>query len=348
MTLSPLAARPTASTRPSPRVPTFDDVRHARDLLAAHGSVVRTPTRTWAALDDLTGTRVVVKHEERQVTGAFKLRGALTLLLAMAPAQRARGIVGYSTGNHAQALAYAARETGTACTIVMPEHPNPTKAAAVEALGARLVLHGPTLTEAAEHAQVLAAQDGARYVTAAGEPEIVAGAATAYVEMLEDLPHTGTVPFDEAPLDVLLVPVGGGSGAAGACLAAAHLAPGCAVVGVQSASSPAAHDSWRTGRLVERSNTSFAEGLATGAGFALTQRVLAEHLADFVLVDDADLRRAQAALLVRTGTVVEGAGAAALAAVLADPGRFAGARVGVALTGGNVSPAERADVARYV
>ncbi|MGO1342646.1 MAG: threonine ammonia-lyase, partial [Cellulosimicrobium funkei] len=280
----------------------------------------------------------VVKHENHQPTGAFKVRGALNLLLRLTPDERAHGVTAFSTGNHAQAVAHAARTTATPCTIVMPTDPNPTKADAVRDLGARLVLSGTTFDDAREHATALAAEDRSRLVSAANEPLLVAGVATAYLELLADAPD----------LDVLVVPVGGGSGAAAACLVAQALAPGLEVVAVQSAASPAAHDSWRARDLVARPNTSRAEGLATGTGFALTQAVLREHLDDFVLVDDDTIDRAAALYLTAARTVAEGAGAAALAAVLADPDRFAGRRVGVVCSGGNASPAELRRVSAHL
>ncbi|WP_454043897.1 threonine ammonia-lyase [Cellulosimicrobium sp. Marseille-Q8652] len=308
--------------------PTVRDVLDARRTLATH--LEPTPVRTYEPLDTATAARGVVKHESLQPTGAFKVRGALNLLLRSAPEDRARGVVAFSTGNHAQAVAYAARSTGTPCTIVMPTDPNPTKAHAVRALGARLVLHGATFDDAREHATALAGENGARLVSAANEPLLVAGVATAYLELLEQVPD----------LDVVVVPVGGGSGAAAACLVARALAPDLEVVAVQSSASPAAHDSWRAGALRTVRSRSRAEGLATGCGFALTQAVLRENLDDFVLVDDDALDRAAGLLLTGARTVAESAGAAGLAAVLADRGRFAGRRVGVVCTGGNASPAE--------
>jgi threonine dehydratase len=312
--------------------PTLSDVLAARRRLAGH--VVRTPATTYPALDDVahaagaTATRLVVKHENLQRTGSFKVRGALNL--ALRGDLPAGGIVAYSTGNHAQALAHAARQVDLPCTVVMPCDPNPVKERAVRALGADVVLHGPDLTAAAAHAGELAAESGARLVSAADEPDLVAGVATATLELLEDTDD----------LDVLVVPVGGGSGAAAACLVTTALAPHVEVIGVQAAGAPAAHDSWRTGQLVTRPIATRAEGLATGRGFALTQGLLRAGLTDFVLVDDDAISQAQHAHLTAGRTVAEGAGAAALAAVLAHPARFAGRRVGVMCSGGNASSDE--------
>jgi threonine dehydratase len=310
------------------RTPTVTDALRARRLIRD----VLPPTPLWSypALDPGPAAAVHVKHENTQPTGAFKVRGGLALLASMTADERARGIVGYSTGNHAQSLAYAAARHGTPCTIVMPERPNPGKARAVTALGAELIEHGATFDEAGPYAARLAAERGARLVSAADEPEIVAGVATAYLELFEQAPD----------LDAVLVPVGSGSGAAAACLVAAAVAPDCRVVAVQSAASPAAYESWRAGRLVERPNRTRAEGLATGTGFALPQALMRAGLADFLLVDDEDIARAQGSLMRDAHTLAEGAGAAAYAALHAHPDAFAGQRVAVVCTGGNAQEAE--------
>lgn len=314
------------------RTPTVTDALLARRLL--RDALPPTPLWSYPALDRGAAAAVLVKHENTQPTGAFKVRGGLTLLASMSAAERARGIVGYSTGNHAQSLAYAAARHGAPCTIVMPEHPNHGKARAVTALGAELIEHGATFDEAGPYAARLAAERGARLVSAADEPEIVAGVATAYLELFEQAPD----------LDAVLVPVGSGSGAAAACLVAAAVAPGCRVVAVQSAASPAAYESWRAGRLVERPNRTRAEGLATGTGFALPQALMRAGLADFLLVDDEDIARAQGSLIRDAHTLAEGAGAAAYAALHAHPDAFAGQRVAVVCTGGNAQEAEIAGV----
>lgn len=311
------------------RPPTFDEILQARKQL--DGLLPRTPAWSYPALATTTGAaEVLVKHENVQPIGAFKVRGGLALLGGMTPEERARGIVGYSTGNHAQSLAYAARHFGAACTIVMPDGANPVKAAAVQALGAELVLTGSSFEQARTRAEQIAAERSARLVSAANEPEIIGGVATAYLELFEQAPG----------LDALVVPVGSGSGAAAACLVAAELAPTCEIFAVQSSASPAAHDSWRAGQLVDRPNRTAVEGLATGSGFELPQRVLRERLADFVLVDDAAIASAQWLMLRDAHTLAEGAGAAALAAVVAAPERFAGKRIAVVCTGANASEAE--------
>lgn len=212
----------------------------------------------------------------------------------------------------------------------MPEDPNPAKARAVRALGAELIEHGADLDAAAAHAGKVAADRGMRLVSAGDEPALIAGVATAYLEVFER----------EPALDAIVVPVGAGSGAAAACLVAAAVAPGCRVIAVQSAASPAAYESWRAGVPLTRPNRTRVEGLAAGCGFALPQGLLRSRLADFVLVDDDAIAEAQWTLMRDAHTLAEGAGAAALAAVLAAPGDFAGQRVAVMVTGGNASERE--------
>jgi threonine dehydratase len=308
-----------------PAPPTFPDVLDARARLAPY--LPRTPMFEYPALSAVVGAELFVKHENVQPTGAFKVRGGLNLVSRLSGAGLGRGLVTYSTGNHGQSIAYAARQFGLPACVVVPEGTNPGKVSALSALGAEVVLHGAKFDDARRHAERLAREQGWRLVGAANEPLLVAGVATEVLEMLEDQPR----------LDVVIVPVGGGSGAAGACVVTATIAPGCRVIAVQSSGSPAGHDSWRVGRCVERGNGTRTEGLATGAGFELTQRILREHLSEFVLVDDEEIDRAMIWLLERAHTLAEGAGAAALAAAYQLRDRLAGLRVGIVCSGGNSS-----------
>jgi len=310
------------------RVPTITDVLAARRVLSGYLPV--TPMWSWPGLSAATGATTFVKLEHVQPTGAFKVRGGIVLLHNMTAAERAAGVLGYSTGNHAQSLAYAARLFDTPCTIVMPTNPNPVKAAAVRSLGATLVEYGENFDVAREHAADLAKQTGARLVSSGDEPDLITGVGTIYLEIFEREPE----------LDAILVPIGGGSGAAGACLVAAALAPGCAVIGVQSTASPAAHDSWRAGQALRRPNHSAVEALATGSTFDLPQQILRAGLTDFLLVDDVDVRAAQRLLLREAHTLAEGGGATALAGLLNHRDRFAGQRVAIVCTGGNASEPE--------
>jgi threonine dehydratase len=281
---------------------------------------------TYPLLDATVGATVHVKHENAQPTGAFKVRGGLNLLAGWSAGERARGVVTYSTGNHAQSIAYAARHFGVPCTVVMPEGANEAKLAAVRALGAEVLLRGAVLEDCATYAAEL----GGRLVEPGADATLISGVATGYLELIEAAPD----------LDAVFVPVGSGTGAAAAGLVCGALAPGCRVIAVQSAASPAAHDSWRAGELCSRPNRTAIEGLATGTGFALPQAMLAEHLADFLLVDDAEILAAQRILLRDAHTLAEGAGAAALAGLLAVQEDFAGARVAVMCSGGVIGAAE--------
>jgi threonine dehydratase len=313
---------------------TFADVTAARAVVDRH--LPPTPLVSYPALDAAVGATVLVKHENVQPVRAFKVRGGLTLLAGMSDADRARGTVSYSTGNHARSLAYASKAYGAPCTVVMPAAASPAKAAAVAELGARVILHGADLEGAQHHAEALAEATGARLVSPGDTPELLAGVGTLYLEIFEAAPD----------LDVLLVPVGSGTGASAATVVARELAPSCQVIAVQSESSRAAHDSWRSGELERRPNRTRVDGLATGRGFALPQRLMRAGLKDFVLVTDDRIRQAQRLLASAADTVAEGAGAAALAAILTDPDRWKGQRVAIVCTGGNATDAERAALHR--
>lgn len=314
--------------------PTFASITAARDVVRRH--LPPTPMWSYPALNAATGATVFVKHENTQPVGAFKVRGGLVLLDALSPAARARGTVTWSTGNHAQSMAYASARAGAPCTVVMPAGANPAKVAAVRAYGGSVQLAGPTLEDAQQHAEKLAAETGARLVSPGDTPELVSGVGTLYAEV-----------FDAEPsLDAVVVPVGSGTGAAAACLVAEAVAEGCAVIGVQSSASPAAYETWRSGTPQHRPNRTRVDGLATGRGYDLPQRLMRGRLTDFRLVSDDAIAAAQRLLATAAHTLAEGAGAASLAAVLADPAYFAGKRVAVVCSGGNASTAELAGLGR--
>jgi threonine dehydratase len=305
--------------------PTIADVLAARRRIEPH--LPRTAFRRYPALADAVDAEVWVKHENHQPTAAFKVRGGLNLVAQLPAAERERGLITASTGNHGQSIAYAARLHGVAATICVPEGANPLKVAAIRALGAEIVVHGRDFDEAREHCEQLAARDGSRYVHSGNEPHLIAGVGTATLEMLEDDPG----------LDAIIVPVGGGSGAAGACIVAKTLRPAIRVIGVQSEAAPAAQRSWSTRQLVSAGMETFAEGLATRVAFELPQRILWRHLDDFVLVSEADLRAATARMIAATSTLVEAAGGAPLAAAVRLRDRLAGKRVALIASGGNIS-----------
>jgi threonine dehydratase len=315
---------------PAQSTPAADPVGLA-DVLAARRRIrphlPPTAFRSYPALTDAVGAEVWVKHENHNPTAAFKVRGGVNLVARLGDDERHRGLISASTGNHGQSIAYAARLFGVRATICVPEGANPVKVAAIRALGAEIVVHGRDFDEARERCEDLARRDGLRYVHSGNEPDLIAGVGTATLEMLDEDPG----------LDAIVVPVGGGSGAAGACVVAKAVRPEIAVIGVQSAAAPAAQRSWRAGALLEDRMETFAEGLATRTAFALPQAIMRRHLDDFVLVPDDDLRAATTRMIAATSNLVEPAGAAALAGALALRDRLSGMRVAVIASGGNIS-----------
>ncbi len=309
-------------------VPDLADVLAARQRIAPY--LRPTPLYRYPALDALTGAQVWVKHENHQPVGAFKVRGGVNLVSQLSADERRRGVIAASTGNHGQSVAYAADLFAVRATICMPERANPVKVESMQALGAEVVFFGRDFDEAREHCEQLAAEHGYRYIHSGNEPLIVAGVATYALEILETRPD----------LEAIVVPVGGGSGAAGVCVVAKAVRPSIEVIGVQSEAAPAAYRSWRARELLEGTNSTFAEGLATRTAFELPQRILQESLDDFVLVSEDALKAATRLMIEKTRNLVEPAGAAALAAVLAAPGRFAGRKVAIVCSGGNISPAQ--------
>jgi threonine dehydratase len=306
-------------------IPDFRDVLLAQRQIRPY--LPRTPLHSYPALNELLGTDVYVKHENYQPVGAFKVRGGINLISQLSPAERERGVISASTGNHGQSVAYAARLFGVAARIVVPERANPGKVAAMQGMGAEVIFHGESFDAARLHCEVLASEHGYRYIHSGNEPLLIAGVATETLEMLEDQPG----------LDVIIVPIGGGSGAAGACIAAHGVNPTIRVIGVQAEAAPAAYRSWRLRQVVEAPNQTFAEGLSTGVGFALPQAILQEQLDDFVLVGEDEILRAMVWMVERAHTLAEGAGAAALAAAYRQRDELRGKRVGLVCSGGNTS-----------
>ena len=307
-------------------IPTFADVLQARRQVRPH--LAATPLYAYPALSRLVGAEVWVKHENHQPGGAFKVRGGVNLLSQLSAETRRQGVIAASTGNHGQSIAYAARLFGVRATICVPEGANPVKVEAMQDLGAEVVFHGRDYDDARAHCERLAEAEGYRYIHSGNEPLLIAGVATETLEILEARPE----------VDVIIVPVGGGSGAAGACIAAKAIRPDLQVIGVQSAAAPAAYRSWKARRLVEDTMGTYAEGLATRTAFDLPQRILWEQLDDFILVSDDEIRGAQRTMIEKTRNLVEAAGAAPLAAALSLKERLAGKTLALVCSGGNVSP----------
>jgi threonine dehydratase len=306
-------------------VPTLEDVRAAARTIAP--LLPRTPLYEHAGLTELVGTETLVKHENHLPTGAFKVRGGINLVSRLSADERERGLITASTGNHGQSIAFAARRLGVRVRVCVPVGANPVKLRAIEDLGAELVEHGRDFDEAREHCERLAREHGYRYVHSGNEPLLIAGVGTHTLEVLEQ----------ESDVDAIVVPIGGGSGAAGACIVAKAVGGGCVVIGVQSEAAPAAFRSWQTRSICEDRMATAAEGLATRVGFELPQRILWENLDDFVLVSEDELHSAARLMLEHTRNLVETAGAAPLAAALRLRERLAGKRVVLVCSGGNVT-----------
>jgi threonine dehydratase len=307
------------------KAPVFQDVLLAKRQIQPH--LPRTPLYCYPAIDELVGTEVFIKHENYQPVGAFKIRGGINLISRLSPQERERGVIAVSTGNHGQSVAFAARRFGVKSRIVVPEKANPGKVAAMQGMGAEVIFHGSTFDLARLHCEALARENGYRYIHSGDEPLLIAGVGTGALEMLEDQPG----------LEFIFVPVGGGSGAAGACIVAHAVDPRIQVIGVQSEASPAAYESWRQKKPVEAPNLTFAEGLATGTAFSLPQAILREHLNDFILLSDREIMRAMVWMIERAHTLAEAAGAAALAAAYRRREELKGRKVGIVCSGGNTS-----------
>jgi threonine dehydratase len=307
--------------------PTLRDVLRARTVINRY--LTPTPLIRYPAIDQLVGAEVWVKHENVQPVGAFKVRGGIYLMSQLAAEERRRGVIAASTGNHGQSVAYAAKLFGVPAIIGMPERANPVKVEAMRNLGAEVIFHGPDYDAARVYVEDLAAERGYRYIHSGNEPLLIAGVGTITLEILEEQPE----------IDTIIVPVGGGSGAAAAAIVAKAIDPAIRVIGVQSEGAPAAWRSWKERQLVETETLhTFAEGLATRTAFAFPQAIMQDLLDDFILVSEAEIAAAVRLYLAKAHTLAEGAGAAPLAAALRLKGQLADRRIALILSGGNLSP----------
>ena len=305
--------------------PTIHDVLEARHTIAPY--LARTPLHHYAALSEHIGAEVRLKHENHQALGAFKVRGGINLLAHMSQEERDRGLITASSGNHGQSIAYACKVFGAKAIIGLPENANPLKVQSMRNLGAEVIFHGAHFDEAREHCERLAKEEGYRYVHAVNEPLLIAGVATETLEIIEDFPD----------VEYIFVPLGGGSGAGGACIVAKAVNPDIKVIAVQSAQAPAGYLSWKERRLVEALMETVAEGLATASAYELPQGILRDLLDDFLLVDDDEIRRAIAILVEKAHTLAEAAGAASLAGAIKHKEHLQGKKVAVIVTGGNIT-----------
>jgi threonine dehydratase len=308
--------------------PEFTDVLDAARQIRPY--LQPTPLRRYPSLDRVVGTEVYVKHENHNPTGAFKVRGGVNLVSRLSEDERRRGVIAASTGNHGQSVAYGARLFGVPAIICAPATANPVKVEAMQDLGAEVVLEGERYDDSRLHAEKLAREHGYRYIHSGDEPLLIAGVGTHTLEILEEQPHVDTV----------IVPVGGGSGVAGAAIAAKAINPSIRVIAVQSDAAQSAYLTWKSGERRESPNRTRAEGLSTAAPFELPQRIMRRLLDDFVLVSDDEIDAANAVMIEKTRTLVEAAGAAALAGALKLRDSLRGHTVALICSGGNISPAQ--------
>ena len=301
------------------------DIQQAAERV--HGQVLETPCVESRTLSQLTGTQLFLKMENLQFTASFKERGACNKLVQLSDEEKTRGVIAMSAGNHAQGVAYHAERLGIPATIVMPTFTPGVKVARTRGFGARVILHGDSLEAAYTHAKALAEAQNLVFVHPYNDSAIMAGQGTLALEMLAAQPA----------LDTLVVPVGGGGLIAGIATAAKAIRPGIRVVGVQTQRFPAMVNAVQGTRHPQGGNT-IAEGIAVGAPGALCLEVIRQRVDELLLVDEGDIEQAIVMLLEIEKTLAEGAGAAALAALLRHKDRFAGHKVGMVLSGGNIDP----------
>ena len=311
---------------PMTEVVSLRDIFGARRIIEQY--LPRTPIISSFALSKMLGCIAYVKCENTLPTGAFKVRGGINLISQLTHLEKYRGVIAASTGNHAQSIAYAASLFGAKAIIGMPEGANPDKVKATRAYGGEVELHGKDYDEARLWVEEEAKQKGYRYIHSANEPLLVAGVGTLYLEIMESVPD----------VDVIIVPIGGGSGAAAACIVAKSLNPEVKIIGVQAENAPAVYLSWKQRRLVEtESANTFAEGLATRVPFELTFGIISKMINDIVLVKESEMKHAIAAIFKTTRQLAEGAGAASIAAAFKLRRRIRGKKVALPLTGGNIT-----------
>ncbi len=304
---------------------TLTDIEQAAQRLQSH--LLNTPCVESRLLSQLTGAQIYLKFENLQYTASFKERGACNKLAQLSEAERQRGVIAMSAGNHAQGVAYHAQRLGIRAVIVMPRFTPGVKIERTRGFGAEVVLHGDTLDESRAHALALAEQGGLVFVHPYDDEAIIAGQGTVGLEMLQAAPE----------LETLVVAVGGGGLIAGIATAARALKPGIEIIGVQTSRFPAMFNAIKCTHHPQ-GTTTIADGIAVGTPGRITQAIIADKVDDLLLVDEGDIEQALVMLLEIEKTLVEGAGAAGLAALLKYPARFAGKKVGLVLCGGNIDP----------
>ena len=309
----------------------FQDIQAAAKVIAGH--VVRTPCLHSRTLSEITGADVYLKFENHQFTASFKERGALNKLTSLTPEQRARGVIACSAGNHAQGVAYHAHRLGIPAVIVMPRHTPYVKVEHTQRHGAEVILEGDGFDAAKAYAIEQAGARGLTLVHPYDDEKIVAGQGTAGLEMLTDHPE----------LETLVVAIGGGGLISGISIAAKAMKPGIDVVGVEMVRFPGMYHAMKGTEPTFAAST-IAEGIAVKEPGRLTREIIGRNVSEILLVDEGDIEQAIVMLLEIEKTVVEGAGAAPLAALLQNPERFRGRKVGLVLGGGNIDPLMLAEI----
>lgn len=307
------------------QAPTLRDVYRAKKTIASH--IPRTPLHYSSGLSEMLSAEVYLKHEEHLPLGAFKGRGGINLLANLSDEEKKRGLITASSGNHGQSMASACKLFGVKAVIGLPEDANPNKVAAMRALGAELVFHGADFDAARLHCERLAKEEGYRFVHPVNDPLLIAGVGTQALETVEDLPD----------VEVLMLPLGGGSGISGACIVAKGIDPSIEVLAVQSEQAQAGYLSWKKGEIVESEMNTVAEGIATRSGYELAQQIMADLLDDFLLVSDDEIHQAIGTLVDKAHTLAEGAGATALAGAIRYPEKVKGKKVAITVSGGNIT-----------
>jgi threonine dehydratase len=303
-----------------------------RDIIAARGRIkphlLRTPLHTYPLLNDLLDSEAYIKHENHNPTGAFKIRGGINLVSQLTQDERRRGVITASTGNHGQSIALAAKIFGVKATVCVQKDANPIKVASIRSYGASIIEQGADYDEARLNAEALAKECGYRYIHSANEPHLISGVGTLALEMIEDQPD----------LDAVIAPVGAGTCACGAAIAYKALSPSTRIIAVQTEALPAVYNSWLSGNLESTPPAkTVADGLATRQAFQLPIQILRSLADDFTLVNEAEIRAAIKYYAVMAHTIAEGAGAAPLAAALKLRKQLMGKKVGLILTGANIT-----------
>lgn len=306
--------------------PTLQDIITAQQTIKPH--LTPTPLHTYPNLNKLLGFTAFIKHENHQPTGAFKIRGGINLISQLTPEEKAKGVITASTGNHGQSIALASKLYGVKAVICVPKGANPNKIAAIKSYGAEVIERGNDFDEAILIAEQLSKKLGCRYIHSGNEPRLIAGVGTIGLEIMQQQPN----------IQVVISPVGAGTGCGGTGIAIKSLNPDIKVIAVQAANAPSVYLSWRSGELesTETANT-MADGLATRQAFKLPLDIINTCIDDFVLVTEEEMENAVRLYLEHCTTVAEGAGAASLAAAIKQKEQLKGKKVALVLSGGNLT-----------